>query len=167
MNDRFWQAGICFGHTFKDTHMWHSLEFQYIPSLLPVQRWPQVQIEILLVCAHIHKGPFFPPGPFACAFMQCAPIKNKSSQVSLTGSSRRMCSFKSQPLKVSVGFWKTRSKDHFYIYYVHIRESLRLRMVAWKTSVPLASVKSEIGVRKHQHEVWLGQRIILVYNMSV
>ena len=59
------------------------------------------------------------------------------------------------------------SKDHFDIYYGHIKGSLRLRMVAWKTSEPLASARLEVGVRKHQHEVWLGQRIILVYNMSV
>ena len=64
-------------------------------------------------------------------------------------------------------FEKPRSKDHFDIYYDHITGSLRVLMVARETSAPLASARLEVGVRKHQHEVRLGQRIILVCDMSI
>ena len=53
------------------------------------------------------------------------------------------------------------SKEHFDVSYGHIRGSLRFRMVARETSESLVSAVSEVGVWKHQHEVRLGQRIIL------
>ena len=64
-------------------------------------------------------------------------------------------------------FEKPRSKDHFDIYYDQITGSLRVLMVARETSAPLASARLEVRVRKHQHEVRLGQRIILVCDMSI
>ena len=40
-------------------------------------------------------------------------------------------------------------------------------MVARKTSASLASESSAVDVRDNHHEVWLGHRIILVYDMSM
>ena len=45
--------------------------------------------------------------------------------------------------------------------------SLGLGMVARKTSESLAWARLKVGVRKQLHEVWIGQRIILVYDMSM
>ena len=65
-------------------------------------------------------------------------FENKSSQVSLTGSSRRMCSYK-------------------YINMSHACPPLSF----------FEKTRSKVGVRKHQHKVWLDERIILVYNMTI
>ena len=49
----------------------------------------------------------------------------------------------------------------------HFQVSLGLRREARKTSACLASASSAVEVRDHHHEVGLGHRIILVYNMSM
>ena len=48
-----------------------------------------------------------------------------------------------------------------------LQVSLRLRRVARNTSASLAPASSAVEVRDHRHEVRLGHRIILVYNMSM
>ena len=48
-----------------------------------------------------------------------------------------------------------------------LQVSLRLRRVARNTSASLAPASSAVEVRDHRHEVWLGHRIILVYDMSM
>ena len=45
--------------------------------------------------------------------------------------------------------------------------SLGFRREAMKTSTCLASASSAVEVRDHHHEVRLGHRIILVYDMSM
>ena len=48
-----------------------------------------------------------------------------------------------------------------------LQVSLRLRRVARNTSASLAPASSSVEVRDHRHEVRLGHRIILVYNMPM
>ena len=50
---------------------------------------------------------------------------------------------------------------------LELQVSLRLRRVARNTSASLAPASSAVEVRDHHHEVGLGHRIILVYNMSM
>ena len=51
--------------------------------------------------------------------------------------------------------------------YKALQVFLRHRRVARKTSACLASASSAVEVRDNHHEVRLGHRIILVYNMSM